>query len=145
MSCLRFRRRPKTTHRNCSTRSAGGSCRISCSSSRGPKCAKDLGITLSNRLRNMTMNCEIGEPGLRQRDRAFSRLFADVTRQIGFATYCNVWIICKNIFVGWGGLPLARRRRHLLLPCLGDFVLGDAVEELQDAILGLQFDFRLIA
>lgn len=102
-------------------------------------------MTLSNRLRNMTMNCEIGEPGLRQRDRAFSRLFADVTRQISLATYCNVWIVRKNVFVGWGGLPLARRRRHLLLSCLGDFVLGDAVEELQDAILGLQFYFRFIA
>ena len=145
MSCLRFRRRPRTTHRNCSTRSAGGSCCISCSSSRGPKCARDLGMTLSNRLRNMTMNCEIGEPGLRRRDRALSRLFADVTRQISLTTYCNVWIVRKNKFVGRGGLPLARRRRHLLLPCHGDLVLGDAVEELQDAILGLQFDFRLIA
>lgn len=145
MSCLRLRSRPRTTQRKCSTRSAGGSCRRSCSSSRGPKCASDLGMTGSNRLRNMTMNCKAGEPVLRQRDRAFSRSRTDPTRRTGQSTYCDVWIVRKNVFMGRRGLPLAWWRRHLLLPCFGDFVLGDFVEELQNAILWLQLNLRLIS
>lgn len=140
MSCLRLSSRPRTTQRKCSTRSAGGSCRRSCSSSRGPKCASDLGITGSNRLRNMTMNCKVGELRLRQRDRAFSRSGPNPTRRAGHFTYCDVWIVCKNVFVRRRGFPLAWWRRHLFLPCLGHFVFGYLVEELQNAILWLQLN-----
>lgn len=55
-SCFRFRRRPSTAQRNCSTRLPGMVCTTSLSISCGPKLARDLGNASLNRLLNMTIN-----------------------------------------------------------------------------------------
>lgn len=65
-------------------------------------------MTLSNRLRNMTMNCGVGKSKLHQRDRP--RFVAFCRDCDANKTHSDGWIVCKDILVGrtWLSLPWGR-------------------------------------
>lgn len=147
-SCLRFSSSPSSAQRNCSTRVPGIVSTISPSSSWGPKLGRLLGNASVNRERNMTMNWgrKISASGLQlfctsaQARRFASRPCSHANR--GANTYRNVWIVGQDIFMRRGGLSLRSGRRRFF--GLQGRVLVDLVEELQDAVLLLQLNARLI-
>ena len=71
---------------------------------------RDFGKASVNRERNMTMNCTKFALAMKlAHNDAFSTCKAFDNATIDSCTYCNVWIICEDIFMRRAGLALSRR------------------------------------
>jgi hypothetical protein len=104
-----------------------------------------LGKVSAKRALNMTMNCRNFVSTWREVE---TRLFALYGFRDAMAmenTYSNVRVVSQHIFVRWRWLPFGAWRRGLgRRGARGGFVLVHLVEELEDALLLLQLNLRLV-